>query len=362
MMPMSSIARRTGFTLVELLVSMALLVILLLVLISITDSTRKIWSQTTVKASQFRDAREAFEAITRKLSQATLNTYLDYEYPPIIGGTDAGKPDTTQPPKRYVRQSELRFISGTAATLITGSNASKCPTHAVFFQAPLGFSDDASHSNLEKLLNTCGYFIQFGDDSQLRPGFLDKTNLVPLRNRFRLMEMVEPAESLSLYKYTNGNPAYSGTSWFNDPLALNPPPVQVRAENIVALVILPKLTPEEDPTGRSLAPNYSYDSTSIGASAALTGSAAAAVNSKNQIPPVIQVTMVAVDEISFSRLQSGSKMPDFFGTTSPFSDASKYDADLRALEQTLQNKRLNYRVFTTNVSLKTAKWSREQTN
>jgi len=345
----SIIPRGAGFTLVEVMVSMAIVTLLLLVLVSITDSTQKTWLYTTTKVSQFRDAREAFEAITRKLSQSTLNTYLDYDYP-----TDAsGAPDKTQPPKRYARQSELRFISGIAGSLLATANAANCPTHAIFFMAPLGFTDEASYSDLNKLLNTCGYYIEFGSDSQVRPDFL-KGNVVPLRYRFRLMEMVEPAESLTLYKYTNANPTYADTQWFNDPLSSASPPAQVRAENIVALVILPKLTPEEDPTGIKLASHYTYDSTKTDSDAS--------INPKNQLPPVIQVTMVAVDEASFSRLQASStSMPDLF-SASPFTDAARYDKDLEALETTLRAKKLNYRVFTTNISLKAAKWSREQQN
>src|SRR5437867_2293961 len=80
-----------GFTLVEVMVSMAILVLLLLVLVSITDATRKTWSYTSSKIEQFQDAREAFESITRKLSQATLNTYWDYDNPLT--------------PTRYLRQS-----------------------------------------------------------------------------------------------------------------------------------------------------------------------------------------------------------------------------------------------------------------
>jgi len=50
--------------------------LLLLILVSMTNAIRNTWSHTTAAAEQFRDAREAFESITRKLSQATLNTYL----------------------------------------------------------------------------------------------------------------------------------------------------------------------------------------------------------------------------------------------------------------------------------------------
>jgi uncharacterized protein (TIGR02599 family) len=166
------------------------------------------------------------------------------------------------------------------------------------------------------------------------------------------MEMVELSESLSLYQYTNGSPTYAGTDWFTVPLGLSSRPVQVRAENILALIILPKLSAEEDSTGIKLASSYTYDSTQTNSDAT--------INPKNQLPPVVQITMVAVDEASFSRYQKNSTMTNL--TAELFTDASKYSDDLDTLETRLKNQRLNYRVFTSNVSLKNAKWSLEQTN
>ncbi len=354
--------RRIGFTLVEVLVSIALLALLLLILISVTNSIQRTWSYTNGKIEEFRNAREAFESMTRRLSQATLNTYLDYHYP---------NNDVTLQPDRYVRQSELRFISGNAATL---TGATDKPTHALFFQAALGFSSDANYSKLNKLLNTWGYFIEFGDDSSSRPAFIANMPRPPApRYRFRLMELMEPSDSLSLYTYTSGtdstgsakNLAYDATTWFTTPLAASPRPVRTLAENIVALVFLPKLAPQDEkslqadgsippaPVGTSLSPHFSYDST------VATGNAA--LNWKNQLPPIVQVTMVAVDEASFNRFQSGSAMPVLFDP-GLFTDAANYDSDLKQLESALQAKKLNYRVFTIDVSLKTAKWSRDQAN
>ncbi|MDD5349654.1 MAG: Verru_Chthon cassette protein C [Chthoniobacteraceae bacterium] len=350
--------RHTGsaFTLVELLVSVGILSLLLLMLASITDATRRTWTYTTGKVEEFRDAREAFESITRKLSQATLNTYWDYEYPSASGGA----PDTTQPPKRYVRQSELRFISGSAATLTGSSSAS---THAVFFQAPLGYVNDTAHfADLNNLLNTWGYFIEFASDKGSRPPFLDTLSPAPPeRWRFRLMELMEPSESLTLYDEETavGNANYNKTTWFTKPLAASPRPVRVLAENIVALVILPRLPQGEKDASNNpynawdLAQDYSYDSTLTKADAAL--------NPKNQLPPVVQVTLVAVDEASYGRLQSHSSGAglDF---SDLFSDASQYETDVQKLRDRLRDAKLNYCVFTTNVSLKAAKWSRAQTN
>lgn len=330
---------RAAFTLVELLVSMAVLTVLMLILLSMTSATQKTWTYTTGKVEQFREAREAFESLTRRLSQATLNTYWDYDNP------------TT--PTKYLRQSELRFISGPG---LAGSATTTPPrpTHSIFFQAPLGFTDNSTYASLENLLNTWGFYIEFADDSPFRPSFITSA----ARSRFRLMELMEPSESLTLYTHTSGNQTYNGTDWFDTPLGDSSIPKRPIAENVIALVILPKLSPNDQAAGSytnaSLAPNYTYDSTTTKADKNL--------NPKNQLPPILQVTMVAIDEASANRLSAADNNAIQSTLGGLFSDASKYSTDLTTLETFLSGKNISYRVFTTNVSIKAAKWSREQVN
>lgn len=380
--------RRLGFTLVELLVSMVVLTVLLVLFEQLTSSTQKTIATTTGRLEQFRGARQAFESITRRLGQATLNTYWDYSRATADG-----------PPTGYVRQSELRFISGSTAALgiAPGDNPLLRPSHAVFFQAPLGLvADTANYHGLDNLINTWGYCIEYGDDSQLRPGFLSSLNQPPpLRYRYRMVELQEPSDSFSLYfkeaSANGGNAAYTDKTWFSDvlgniPKASDPKPpvrpVHVLAENIVAMVILPKLTKADQKTASgdalyddsSLSPYYLYDSTSTSNYSQSspnytppdpdTPKARVDLNPKNQLPSVVQITMVAVDEASFKRYQATfqhdpTSPPDFgFGAGAKSAD---YGTDLQALQSTLAGSRLDYRVFTTTVSLKAAKWSRDQT-
>src|SRR5207244_2432555 len=131
--------------------------------------------------------------------------------------------------------------------------------------------------------------------------------------------------------------------WFADPLAAKNRPVHLLAENIVALVLLPRLAAAEEKEREKLgkpmlAAKYRYDST--------TSNADPEINPKNQLPPVVQVTMVAIDEASAIRLA------DRFGTGAPnlqtstlFQDATKLeddrstptagDGDLNTLQTTL---------------------------
>jgi uncharacterized protein (TIGR02599 family) len=369
-----------GFTLVEVMVSASVMLVLLLVLLAMVNQTSAMWRFTASKAEQFRSARDGFEAMTRRLSQATLNTYWDYE-------RDAGGS-----PRKYVRQSELRFIIGSGEELIGNARASGAETprhvtHATFFQAPLGYVDridkaypgtDSTgsrnpYAGLESLVNTWGYFVEFNSDRSSRPPFINAMSPPPAdRFRYRLMEFMEPSDRLTIYNYTSGlrngvaknlsyssaNPAsgLTGREWFTDSLALaEDAPVRVLAENIVALIILPKLSPQDDPTGTKLAKSYRYDSTAT--------STDPRIDPKNQLPPVVQVTMVALDEISANRIATGASMPDFgqgdLFSTKAAGSAANLLPDLETLQKTLAAQRLSFRVFTTNVSIHGAKWSRD---
>ena len=332
---------RRAFTLVEILVSCAVLAILLISMASITGVVQTSYQRTLGKAEQFHEARVAFEAISRRLAQATLNTYWDYHYP----GNDS-----SQPPDTYIRQSELRFRCGQASALLPAGIKSN--TQAVFFQAPFGFTADTSnYGGLESMLNTWGYFIEFGDDRSLRPDVVNNAG-VPTRNRFRLYEMMEPGESLSIYKYTSGNATYSGAEWFLDPLGKTNRSARFLASNIVALIFIAR-----DPDNAVLTSDYGYDSSPDGKSPQSL--------SVHQLPPNIQVTMVAIDEASASRLDAGATPPDLglaglFSTVGDVANDTNpgYAMDLKTLRERLASKRIAFRVFTTTVSVRGAKWNR----
>ena len=127
----------------------------MVVLLGMTDQTQRLVRSTSAKVEQFQDARVAFEAMTRRLSQATLNTFWDYDNP-------------TQP-TRYIRAAELRFRSGPMKNLTGGAGLGGLqPGHGVFFQAPIGLVDPLKSPSLiplDHLMNTWGYFIETGSDA-----------------------------------------------------------------------------------------------------------------------------------------------------------------------------------------------------
>lgn len=337
------VAGNPAFTIVELLVSMVVLSLILVVLASLTEQTRRIWKQTSQRIDAFGAARTAFESLTRNLSQVTLNTYWDY--------------DSISAPQHYVRRSDLRFASGPLA--LPGAGI----THSVFFQAPLGYSETSVYRGYENLLNTCGYYLELKDDSSFRPAFLDQLPSPEKRKRFRLMELREPSERLSIYKKSSGNPGYKDTDWYTAPIS-GGDVSHVLAENVIAIILVPKDPPNQAVSGPSLSSSYSYAT-----APAAWPPAYPQAKTENQLPPLIQVTMVAIDEASAQRLDLTGGDPfatlglgNLFNSPGDLTDASKpgYARDLKTLENTLQSLHLSYRVFTSVVSIRGSKWSKDQ--
>ncbi|MFM2166308.1 MAG: Verru Chthon cassette protein, partial [Verrucomicrobiota bacterium] len=177
--------RAAGFTFVELMVAISITALLLVLMSQMLGSTQLAWKNTRSSVGTFRDARNAFETISRRLSQATLNAYWGYNDPAN--------------PTFYQRQSELHLVSGPAQVLMPAQALS--PGHAMFFQAPLGFAENAEVQRLNDTLNTIGYWVSFGGDLPQRPKWLrDDTARHPERMRFRLMEFRPPTEAIDLYR------------------------------------------------------------------------------------------------------------------------------------------------------------------
>ena len=84
--------------------------------------------------------------------------------------------------------------------------------------------------------------------------------------------------------------------------------MHVLAENIIALIVLPKLTPADQKKGGfndgSLAPTYFYNSTGLDlkGTTKLSTTANPTLNGTHQLPPVVEVAMVAIDETSAAML------------------------------------------------------------
>ena len=348
-----------AFTLVEVIVASGIVVVIMGVLLAMTDQTQRLVKSTSAKVEEFQDARVGFESMTRRLSQATLNAFWDYQ-------TNANGSPTS-----YQRSAELRFRSGRMKDLNPngGPGGNLQPGHGVFFQAPNGLVENINKfGSLDHLINTWGYFVEVGSDLASLPPFL--AGKVDARKRFRLMELMQPSEQLSVYQFQDpGN-----QTWFQSAITKSPP--RALAENIVALIILPRLSLADEvqwekANGKNTPPilpdiqNYGYNSTSGG-----MNQTDPVLNTKNQLPPVVQVIMVAIDEPSARKLEDkyagdpylGINYESLFTNPTALNDtAAGSKRDLSKFEDILISKKISYRIFATNVSIRGAKWSRSQT-
>lgn len=310
-----------AFSLVEMLVSTAIVVVLLVLMISVVVQASSLWRRSSGNVESFQAARIAFEVFTRNLSQATLNTYLDY--------------DNATAPTRYLRKSELAFRSGAAGA---GSLAGTPGTgQAVFFQGPLGYATNTTdHGGLEGLLSTCGYYVSFTTNNSI-PAHVSSTENP---YRYRLMQMLVPTENNDIYKNS------TGTAWFSAYTNAASPV----ADNIIALVIRP-----QDPAAASpeVTTNYSYDTRDNTAADPQPASA-------HQLPPVLQVTMVAIDEAAARRLENSTAQPPeiISALSGKFQNTGAFQADLADLETRLADARIPYRVFSSAVPIRESKWTK----
>jgi uncharacterized protein (TIGR02599 family) len=379
---------QSGFTLVEMMVAAAVTVVLVGILLQITTLAGTTVTLSTQKLSAFASARTAFDVMTRNLSQATLNTYLDYYgnttptgTPPIYRRTDtnsdinnsttSGTVVTTTAnfvPVTFGRASDLQF-------LVQANQQNQNYGQEVYFQAPRSYSTDPTIQSVSSLLNACGYYVQFGSANLFQPAAV-----ATAKYRYRLMQGFEPTENLQVFATVDGSLAASGTTtdsgstsgWLaniKNGSAKGSVDVTPLADNVIALVVWPRLSVNDDPSGELLLPAshaFSYDSQAnvvptVNTSG--TGQPYTQALTADQLPPDVQVTMVVLDEASAVRVQGTSAAaPTTIETalSGKFLNADSYPQDLNNLENTLTADHLNFQVFETTVALRESKWSINQ--
>lgn len=346
-MKVDSRGARTAFSLIELMTAMAILSVLLLMLTMMLDQVQRSWNYSENRIGQFREARVAFDLMAKNLSQASVNTYWDLDDEDDDGIIDG-----------YFRTSELHFLVKPASEL--GSIGSQDPKgHAVFFQAPLGFSTE--YPNLNSLFNGRGYFVTFGGDKKFRPAWLSSSE----KFRYRLMEFRPPAESNQVFadggeERADGEPQ-EFTEWFKQGMNIGEGSFEEHlnplAENVVRLVVSPRdsvLSSSErrNETSSRIAPKYEYDSSEPGDENDLN---------RHQVPPLVRLTMIAIDESSATRVADENREPQVVESAIgiPMNLTSNYEEDIAAVSARLSEERINHKVFSALVLLRSARWSDE---
>lgn len=313
-----------GVTLVELLVSMAIFSLVVVLLSGVLARTQEVNRSVSSQVYQFREARRAFDAMSQVLAQATLQTYWDYDH------VEAGG---RLVPSAYVPRSDLRFVAGRASVLLDSGDERVHPGHALFFQAHTGFSRDPDAAGFNGLLNSWGYFVEYGDRNDRQPGFLDDGS--GGGRLYRLVEFRQPAEQLTIFR-----DGAADNGWFR-----SPPPGQRRvlAENILLLTALP-LWPGQDEDDAGVA--YDYDSAGILSSQPRM----------HQLPARVRLTLVALEAGAAGRLAAEDRLATLL-PEGLFADPARFEADLGQVRARLDQERLGHRVFTTTVALRAARWT-----
>lgn len=296
--------RSCGFTLIEVLVASAVLALLVVLLASATSSTLSTVQRAQAKIDQFSAARAAFDRISSAISQATLNTYWDYDDP--------------SNPVRYERKSDLHFL------------VQPGPAHGqeIFFQAPLEGSGR---------LNAAGFWVEYGGDGAWKPD-----HVATERHRYRLMQAIQPTADLSVF-------SEPGSGWV-DSLRTVTGGAFPLADNVLAVILWPRRPSAQDPSGTALTGNFSYDSRSA------TGPQRA------QLPPALDLVMIVTDEATASRMENGSAEPDAVKNAlqNRFQSVADFETDLLEVRRALDSKGINHRVFSAPVTLRESNWSSAQ--
>ena len=186
------------------------------------------------------------------------------------------------------------------------------------------------------------------------------------------MELVQPAERNAIYESTlelnssTGLPLYNyDADWVGEMVSSSDYGTKyVLAENIVYLAFLPKLSTYSTGQG-ALSDNYRYDSRWW--EAGYSGTALKDERTRNQLPPLLEVIMVAIDEPSAIRMaeQYGDSGPPFassevqgiidFGAL--FQNPDNLESDLEKVETGMAELKLNFRIFRTDIGIPSADWS-----
>lgn len=332
---------RHAFTLIELLAAMAVLIVLLGIIVAVTNSVSTTMRRATAGIDALAGARAGFDTLNRSLSQATLNTYWAYDNP--------------LSPTLYLRQSDLQFL------IRQNGNYGQ----EIFFTAPETYSQDAGLRSTRGLLNACSAFVTYGSSTPFQP-----TAAGNAKFRYRLMFGIQPTEQLTIFNkpvrsagqtessYRTAIQGYWDAAAWITPINRTSTTgfVSPLAENVIALVIWPRLSAAEDPTGAELTPTGKFLYNSQDKALVVPQEITA-----NQLPPVIQVTMIAISEASAARLDTGTSTPPAdieSALAGKFTDVADYEKDLKAVTEALADKKIEFKIFTTAVPLRESKWSR----
>jgi uncharacterized protein (TIGR02599 family) len=337
---------RAGFTLVEVLVSITILTGIMLIVTEVISAAQRSWKLASARVGQFRESRLAFDTVTKNLRQAAIYAYHDFNWDSGIAANPLAMPGNP------AIQADLSFFIGASETLFPagGRNGAawSAASNGVVFQLPAGYTQLPQYKPLKGLLNARGYTVQLSNDQDFVPQGL-RSQLAP-KVRFRLVEFRPTTETNTLYTApgiadwdpTTPLGAAAGGGGAFVPLA----------DNIIGFAV----TPGWMAPGVTGVAAFGGETEMMFEEYRSSGGVGAFVH---EVPRVVRVTMVAIDEPSASRLalDNAGRSPDLIlqsGANLRDPSPASFRRQLERVSTYLASRSVNFRIFSELVEMPTA--------
>ena len=401
---------RNAFTLVELLVATAILMLMLGFLLTVTGNVGSTVAESSVKLDAYATGRLGFDIVANTLSRGTLNTYWTYynsQGQTRTTSTSATVSSTSSTyyqnfvPVTYGRASNLQFVvrTNTNEGIIAGANSGYYGQE-VDFSYPAGYSTTSTILDTQGLLNNCSFFVQYGSDALYKPAMFT-TGANATLYRYRLFQAIMDTTNFE-YFVSGANALGATPSWITQLDGNAQAYWRPLADNVIALIVWPQ-DPEDpsanssyDPAGNPVISGtelqtnypktnsgYTYDSQFpygySGYSSIWGGGSSMSASSFPitfcQSPPTVQLTLVLIDDASAKRLCTSAIPPSLIenALAGKFVNPTNYRVDLYGGTTTSSPNltgtyglinylsifdHINCQVLNTKIVLRESKWSK----
>ncbi|PTY01397.1 hypothetical protein DB346_13090 [Verrucomicrobia bacterium LW23] len=322
-----------AFTLPEVLTAVAVSAAVLVLLATFVGRSMNVLNSATARSETRQGTAAAADCLERDLARAMLESYSAAD-PTGASGSPA-------------LRSSMRFLVATPGADglpgLTGTG------HLLLFQAvPDGSPASAASAppvvdGVDPAVATYAFYVAFARAPAAPTHASAEAN--PLR--FRLMRVVIPPDLVSAY------PPSDADSWLS--ASEMPRYTTAVADNVIALIVRPVEaggTPETAP--RDVTAAYLFDS--------LEGAEADPQSpTAHRLPPMLQITVVAIDEAAARRLDRGAETPPVEVTSAlagKFLNPAERDADIADMRRRLHGSGIHLTVRTLSIPLRESTWPR----
>jgi uncharacterized protein (TIGR02599 family) len=302
-----------GASLLELLVSMAVVSVLMVLMVQVLSGALRVWTLGRAKMERYRAGREGMVVLEDRLSHVSMAQRWEYEYEP-------GAPAI---PKAYVAASELRFVCGPAELWLDSQAGRRLTGHTVMYARS---GREAGGSEKGGQMRSGAFFVAYGEEPPGGAVGVEK------KRRHRLYEVSEPV--------VWGEGALFGEGWRGRGVERG----RMVAENVVLLVVVPMREKVMDNGVLTLGSRF--DSAEHG----------------HEVPPQVRLILVGIDEASAERLEAANLLEGLVpgGLFDEWEDAGDLEADLAVLRRRFDGEMgmpVSYQIFDTTVAIPTSRWN-----